>query len=348
MAIAQTPSVTLLGFRPGSTYSQANGVSADGSTVVGTSGDRAFVWRADTGLYDIGAESGATNMNTFALAISADGSTVVGSAGPTFFRWRGQGTFESLGRINSGYTRTDATAVSGDGSVIVGWGSTPSPGSVKRSFRWNNAEGIQTFDFDLTSGNAAAQGISRDGNTMVGYVRVNTTFRAYSWSQVTGLAILSNAGDSEARAVNPDGSIIVGAGGVSVSTATMWRNMQPIDLGTLPGFLSSAALCVSDDGGVVGGALGSPVDVNQLPQGAIWTPERGFETLSTYLARFGVAFPEGWVASRVTGLSADGHTIVGSARNGLSPEQAFIAVVPAPSVVALPALAAIFASRRRR
>ncbi|MCP2732622.1 hypothetical protein [Limnofasciculus baicalensis] len=347
IAIAQTPSVTLLGFRPGSTYSQANGVSADGSTVVGTSGSRAFIWRANTGLYDIGAEPGASNLNTYGYAISADGSTVVGSTGPDFFRWRGQGTFESLGRIGPGYSRSDATAVSGNGDVIVGWGSTPSPGSLTRSFRWNSEEGTQTFGFDL-SGNSTARGVSTDGSTIVGYVRVDTTYRAYSWSQAGGLTLLPSAGDASALAVNFDGRIIVGGGGANAVTATMWRNSQVVDLGTSPGWQGSAALCVNDDGTVVGGQLAMPDDITSLPQGAIWTPDHGFETLTTYLNRFGVAFPEGWTASIVNGVSADGRTIVGNARNGLSPEQAFVAVVPAPAVLTLPALAAFYASRRRR
>lgn len=349
MAVAQTPSVTLLGFRPGSTYSQANGVSADGSTVVGTSGSRAFIWRANTGLYDIGAEPGASNINTYGYAISADGSTVVGSRGPDFFRWRGQGTFESLGRISAGYSRSDATSVSGNGEVIVGWGSTPSPGSVTRSFQWNSEQGTQTFGFDQNSGFGKARGISRDGGTIVGTARIDSlTLRAYSWSEEAGMTLLPGNGGTEAMAVNLDGSIIVGVGGSSQGIGTMWRNLQVVNLGTAPGWRSSVPLCVNDDGTVIGGQLDMPDDLTSLPQGAIWTPDHGFETLTTYLNRFGVVFPEGWTASIVNGVSADGRTIVGNARNGLSPEQAFVVVVPAPPVMMLPVLGLVILNQRRR
>src|SRR5262245_41308923 len=96
-AIAQTPSFTLLGARPGQTGSSATAVSADGRTVVGYTAGKGFVWHPDTGRYDFGLEPDFIGLNSDAYAVTADGATVVGSVGDTVYRWQGPGTYQSLG-----------------------------------------------------------------------------------------------------------------------------------------------------------------------------------------------------------------------------------------------------------
>ena len=67
----------------GSIDSFAYGVSADGSTVVGTSsgenGSEAFIWDKTNGMRGIGDLAGGF-LSSSARAISGDGSTVVGSS----------------------------------------------------------------------------------------------------------------------------------------------------------------------------------------------------------------------------------------------------------------------------
>src|SRR5690349_16181793 len=68
-----------LGQLPGATDSEANAISADGTTVVGTSltpPTRAFRWTAATGMQDLGVVPG--QLESYATAVSADGSVVVG------------------------------------------------------------------------------------------------------------------------------------------------------------------------------------------------------------------------------------------------------------------------------
>lgn len=120
--------------------SAAYGVSADGSVIVGSgisaSGTEAFRWVGGTmtGLGDL--PGGA--FSSIAQSVSGDGSTVVGSgasaAGAEAFIWtaaRGMRSLKSAlesdyGFNLAGWTLTAAQAISGDGTVIVGYGRNPS------------------------------------------------------------------------------------------------------------------------------------------------------------------------------------------------------------------------------
>lgn len=130
--------LTGLGDLPGGAFSsEALGVTADGSVVVGRSesaaGVEAFRWEAGvmTGLGDLPGGGFASE----ALGVSADGSVIVGwgtgAAGPVAVVWRGSGGAEdlkslllSLGATGlEGWTLTGASDVSLDGMTIVGYGT---------------------------------------------------------------------------------------------------------------------------------------------------------------------------------------------------------------------------------
>lgn len=119
----------------GGVDSQAFGVSGDGSIVVGaakTAGgtNHAFRWVSNT-MTDLGTLGGVASS---ANAVSTDGSVVVGSsqnvaAASRAFRWTAGGGMEDVanwlgnaGVVLPGWTLTDATGVSSDGSVVVGIG----------------------------------------------------------------------------------------------------------------------------------------------------------------------------------------------------------------------------------
>jgi probable HAF family extracellular repeat protein len=119
----------------------ATGVSANGSVVVGNStiaGNaivHGFRWNGGA-MADLGTLGGT---NSYANAVSADGTVVVGSSdiagnpAGSAFRWTAstgmksiQGLLTGAGVSMSGWSLTSATAVSADGSVIVGSGTDPS------------------------------------------------------------------------------------------------------------------------------------------------------------------------------------------------------------------------------
>jgi probable HAF family extracellular repeat protein len=127
-------SLTWLGTLGGD-WSEARGVSADGSVVVSWADNaagqgRAFCWTASGGMQDLGTLPGYDW--SYALDVSADGSVVVGravnAAGQSrAFRWTASGGMEDLNRtyaslLTNGSELVWARAISPDGRYIVGWG----------------------------------------------------------------------------------------------------------------------------------------------------------------------------------------------------------------------------------
>ena len=123
----------------GSFYSLADGVSADGSAVVGqgssTSGDEAFRWTDSGGMVGLGDLAGGS-FNSRAYGVSADGSAVVGrgssASGTEAFVWDETNGMRGLMQVlmdqgidMTGWSLTEARGVSADGLTIVGYGTNP-------------------------------------------------------------------------------------------------------------------------------------------------------------------------------------------------------------------------------
>ncbi len=125
----------LAGQAPG-VPSQANGISADGRTIVGTVNVRAFAW-TETGLLRMLGELPGGTTST-ASDVSGNGGTIVGTAdadgrasavvwdgaaGPRAIKDIAENDF---GLDLTGWSLQAASAVSDDGRTITGWGINPS------------------------------------------------------------------------------------------------------------------------------------------------------------------------------------------------------------------------------
>ena len=123
--------------------SNATAVSADGSVIVGDSRVspseyHAFRWTAGTGMLDLGDLPGGV-YSTYAQAVSSDGSVIVGKTENLTthnygtFIWDAAHGMRDLGEVLTGdygldltgWTLSDATGISADGMVIVGYGRNP-------------------------------------------------------------------------------------------------------------------------------------------------------------------------------------------------------------------------------
>ena len=243
-AFRWSPDTGLVGLNVlrGDFESRANGVSNDGSVVVGHSvGDQgttqAFGWTEAGGMAGLGFLPGAPPNNPTALSesdaldVSGDGSKVVGwstsSGGTQAFQWT-----QDTGMVGLGFLPNDpgtipfsqATAISDDGSVVVG---TASSSDGQRAFRWTQETGMVALDNMDRVVSITVEDVSADGSVIVGTVADGFlgSERPFIWDQEHGMRDLERVLRfdlgmeqlpwmqlTEATGVSADGLTIVGNG----------------------------------------------------------------------------------------------------------------------------------------
>lgn len=243
---------------------------------------------------------------SFARSVSDDGSIVAGETNARVTRWTissGDSTAVVLSDNASVWGTTDLSA---DGSVIVGWSSTPSTDSA---WRWTPARGV---DFLGTlpmlpgqSGNSysRAAAVSSDGRTIVG----QSNGQAFRWA---GGGMVS-LGQGLAEDISDNGII---AGGKALplygaGQAALWLPQgDQVYLGSLAGEGHfSRATGISDDGNTVVGLSAT----NQWPQAFRWTSTEGMVSLGRFAYEtWGSALDVSHDGSRIVGY-AEGAPITG-------------------------------------
>jgi probable HAF family extracellular repeat protein len=307
------------------------GVSGDGSVVVGygagsSGGTEALSW-SDGTTSGLGFLSLLPSYSQ-AFGTNYDGSVVVGMSyysgyGANAYAYQAfrsvDGTMSGLGFL-SGLVGAEsvANAVSGDGSVVVGWSQSShgaiTPGDRYEAFRWtaSSMTGLGYLPGDYRT---IANGTNADGSVVVGYSTGGSIFRqAFVWTAATGMVGLgflpgATDHDSIATAVSADGSVIVGSSSDASGQgeAFRWQNGTMTGLGVLPGANYSTALATNSDGSVVVGVSGRDF---------LWDQVFGMQDLYHVLvSEYGLNLA-GWELDTPTGISADGGTIVG---DGVAP-----------------------------
>lgn len=316
-----------LGTLPGGGSSAATAVSADGTTIVGYAHDvagkfRAFRWTRATGLQplDLGGSE------TVALATNAEGTVIVGwrtnSGRHGSFRWDLSAGIQPLTSLSDESNRVEDNAfgISSDGSIAVG--------SHGRALTWRrNAPPVALPSLSTRSSASAANAITADGKTIVGSgvnsqgdqelvrwrARSADDNKADNWS-VEALGNPPGSHQASARAVNADGSVVVGDG-YDTEGQKAFRWVESRGAQWLKPLVADAranqASAVSADGRVIAGdSYGAPV---------VWIDGEMPFSLIPHLEG---ADPNG-SAAYAEGVSADGSVVVGDAdRRGL-PKQAF-------------------------
>ena len=317
-ASAAGASFMALGQLPGSIGdTEANGVSGDGSVVVGfawvnSNDNEAFRWTAQGG-YQILPELGPGQ--TRANDASFDGSVLVGQSQFAAVRWTGSGV-EQLPLY-------DGTAVNADGNVVVDFQRWVAPGT--------------TNDFGSLGGlSTRANNVSADGQVAVGYSETaggNRFVHAFRWTPTGGIKDLGVTSGTESIAwgISGDGSVVVGEARDQTGFWRAFRWTSSIgmkDMGTLGGPMSHASEASRDGSVIVGWSLtngGSTSD-----HAFWWTAKTGLRDLKQELVSRGVTGLDSWLLYAATGVSDDGSVIVGVALNTVTHEwQPFRAVLPA-------------------
>jgi uncharacterized membrane protein len=221
---------SFLGSLDSNANSSAQGVSRDGSTVVGfssissNSGNvddaKAFRWTEKDGMKELKDHKGNT-ISAEAKAVSGDGSIVVGqrkTKGKTdreAFIWTKAGGIESLSTAFPKDFYSDALGISTDGSVVVGYHIDPGAGGHLQAYRWTSADGLKNLGVLGTGKSSLAMAVSGDGNVVVG----QSSGEAFRWTQsgmqsvsdwLTSNGVIVTPIISTASGVNDDGSVVVG------------------------------------------------------------------------------------------------------------------------------------------
>lgn len=153
---------------------------------------------------------------------------------------------------------SQASAVSGDGKVVVGQGADAL--NSHWLFRWTADEGMVSLA--SFSGLGSANAVSGDGSVIVGMLRPGGLQRAFRWDAGGGFFYLGTLGGDRSSAwdVSRDGQVIVGesTNAAAVRRAFRWTAASGMqDLGGLTANGASVAYGVSGDGAVAVGTAAS-------------------------------------------------------------------------------------------
>jgi probable HAF family extracellular repeat protein len=314
---------------------QVAGATATATTT--TSPAHALRWstagRAPPATIDLGAPAGGSSS---AQAINAAGqvagttvqNTPVAMGQFAFhpFVWtEGIGMFDLSTLALPGFFPVSASHVNALGQVAGSALSTSAnPSLGEHTFVWTPASGIRELG-TLGGGtsraaalNDAAQ-VAGSSNTEFGpslrFPVALMRHHAFVWSAAAGMQDLGTLGgrSSDALALNALGQVAGTsdtANGTDLSVdplahAFFWSPTGPkagqmVDLGTLGGGQTSAAVGVNDSGQVVGTSGTSPTSI--LPHAFIWTAAEGLVDLNTRIARA----PAGLTVTQATAISQGG------------------------------------------
>ncbi|HEY8715477.1 MAG TPA: hypothetical protein VIM00_08845, partial [Candidatus Acidoferrum sp.] len=114
-------------------------------------------------------------------------------------------SFQRLGQMPGARFGTYASAISSDGSTILGYGWVSS--SKVQAYRWTVAGKYQLLDSPGNSDFFGSGALSSDGSVIVGENPQPNQFAAFRWTAANGLMTLPF---NIAAAVSADGSIVAG------------------------------------------------------------------------------------------------------------------------------------------
>ncbi len=220
------------GFPAGGNYSIIYGLNGDGTVAAGNAGIcnsymPAAVWQQSTNTWiqlPLANQSGKTAQRGNAVALNPAGNIAVGGTGYTdatsqATKWTVGVTSTSLGLgFLSGGNSSGASAISADGSVIVG--SSNTAGSPSHAFRYTASGGMVDIGCLGSDTVCDAQGVNSDGSIVVG----NSTSGPYRWTVTNGTQSIRDLISAAGLAAGWQLQSVVG-----VSDSGFWISGKGID-----------------------------------------------------------------------------------------------------------------------
>lgn len=221
----------LLPFFPGvgtNPLSRAQGISANGVVIVGSCTEpvnRELVPVRWTGEAPEALDTARADSH----GASANGSVIIGSRATgagwfEAFRWTSGTGIVGLGALSGDRTESYAADISDDGSVVIGSSSYDGILSHLQAFRWTPANGMVGLGLVPGYTRSAAQSVTGDGSTIVGFSDGGLGGAPFIWTLGRGIrplqAMLENDYGvnlsgwtlSIAWGISADGTAIVGEG----------------------------------------------------------------------------------------------------------------------------------------
>jgi uncharacterized membrane protein len=266
-------------------------MSDDGQWFLGTHGDEAAIWSSVHGLNRLGISKLSA-----VWGISDDGSVVVGSTvvdetiinRPRFepFLWTRVGGIVGLGSL-PGFTSSQAMAVSGDGSTVLGSSTVhlnENPNEGRMPWTWTKDAGMVVLGLPPGATGATGLGaISKDGSVVLGSAVVGGVGQAFVWERRDGFQLLPPGTDG--RRISADGSTVVGNLVPRPSRPYRWTlengmNILPAPAGMASGFTND----LTWDGSIIVGNL-TPGVIPVDPRAYVWDEQHGAQDLRDLLIR---------------------------------------------------------------
>ena len=229
-------------------------------------------------------------------------------------------TFRRLGDLSGGAFSSEATAVSGDGSIVVG--KSASASSAEEAFRWTAGQGMVGLGLTQEALYSAASDVSADGSVVVGTLSHLSNYPgwatgAFRWTTGTGMVALEQFFGSPATppAVSADGSVVVGGGCLQspylfneLCFAYRWTPEEGTAGLDGPPFNGTARGVSADGSVVVGGVIVGPYGCDcagwcgDMHDAYRWTTSEGMTDLG---------FAPAGCTGRIAGdVSADGQVLI--------------------------------------
>ncbi len=289
-------------------WSDARGLSADGSVIVGNvDEDQGFLWSVSSGFE---AVLGIVQLG----GVDAAGTTAVGTktTGSLQYPEFRAVLIDENGSITRDMGNAFGTSISGNGTSAAGVNLGGGAPQFNTAFRSTGPGAFELLGRLPGQDYSAPNAVNADGSVIVGRSGFGNIdyaaapAHAFRWSTSDGLqdlGVLPGSNRSDAFAVNGDGTLIVGE-------SRDWMAAE-------------------------------------FPRAFLWSDDSGMLDLNEYLPTIGFNL-DGWLLTSATGISADGSVIVGEGWFNGSAASWIVSGVPAPGALSVFGVVGLLGARRRR